>query len=178
MNQNHVSKKGTGLLIWGIEKNINQGEDLCSEVTIRWVSMGGSAWGWGRLQGRGSLFLLTPAAWISRQGVEAVCSPSSSSCLVWFSFWICIWGSRGGVGDGLGDSLGGVSRLGTSFGLLHHPFTSKISNNDRRMTTTWRSWDTGHTWWGKSRFTQEVKGSKRENTMRDAKGRRWRKKKQ
>lgn len=99
-------------------------EDLCSEATIRWVtvSMGGSAWGWGRLQGRGSLRLLTPATWMSMQGVEAVCSPSSSSFLAWFSFWICIWGLRGGVGDGLGDSPAGASKLGISFGLLNYPF--------------------------------------------------------
>lgn len=107
------------------ESTTYQDKDLCSEVTIRWVtvSRGSSAWGWGRLEGRGSLLLLRPAAWISTQGMKAVWSPSSF--FAWFSFWFCIWGSRGRVGVGWGGSPGGVSKLGISLGLLHWPFTHR-----------------------------------------------------
>lgn len=133
---------------------MNKSEDLCSEVTARWVtvSLEGSAWGWGRLQGRGSLFLRKPTAWISVQDVDAVSLPSFRV----LSSRICTWGLRSGVGDGLGSSPGRTTKLRTSFGLIHHPFPQTHTDThrgrkmlrcwcktiDNVMKTTWRSGDT------------------------------------
>lgn len=137
---------------------------------MRWatVSTGGCAWGWGRLWGRGSLLLLTPAAWISLKALEAAWSPSSF--ISWVCFLICIWGVRSWVGDGLGDSRGGASKLGISLGLLHHPFTQththapcrgnhievKFQQEDDNMMLRWETW-----MWGKSRFTH-IRGERRQ----------------
>lgn len=118
---------------------MNQGEDLCLEVTLT-VSVGVSAWGRGGLRASGSLLLLTPAAWIATRGAEAVCSPSSRPFLVRVPIGVHAWGRGGGPED----SAGGSSKLGTSFGLL----TSAIhTRGGGERTTVWPQYghETGRT---------------------------------